>query len=144
MDGQLSFATLDYAGKKKRTKRDVFLAEMAAAVPWSVLRKQMAVGYTIQNFGSNGVSLVRFYLLTRSTIGVEIAFEFRVYEQAQATTELRKGRPNVPHTDHQRLRRHRRCRAQRLSRRICRDRWRATSPPSARRRRSPRRGTSTR
>ena len=32
MDGQLSFATLDYAGKKKRTKRDVFLAEMAATV----------------------------------------------------------------------------------------------------------------
>ena len=29
MDWQLSFATLDYAGKKKRTKRDVFLAEMA-------------------------------------------------------------------------------------------------------------------
>ena len=28
MDGQLSFATLDYAGKKKRTKRDVFLAEI--------------------------------------------------------------------------------------------------------------------
>jgi hypothetical protein len=25
MDGQLSFAALDYAGKKKRTKRDVFL-----------------------------------------------------------------------------------------------------------------------
>ena len=36
MDGQLSFATLDYAGKKKRTKRDVFLAEMAATVPWSM------------------------------------------------------------------------------------------------------------
>ena len=32
---KLSFASLDYAGKKKRTKRDVFLAEMAAAVPWS-------------------------------------------------------------------------------------------------------------
>ena len=27
---QLSFASLDYAAKKKRTKRDVFLAEMAA------------------------------------------------------------------------------------------------------------------
>src|SRR5580658_5994011 len=37
MDRQLSFASLDYAGKKKRTKRDVFLAEMAAAVPWSIL-----------------------------------------------------------------------------------------------------------
>ena len=36
MDEQLSFASLEFAGKK-RTKRDVFLAEMAAAVPWSVL-----------------------------------------------------------------------------------------------------------
>jgi transposase, IS5 family len=31
---QLSFASLDFAAKKKRTKRDVFLAEMAAVVPW--------------------------------------------------------------------------------------------------------------
>ena len=45
MDGQLSFATLDYAGKKKRTKRDVFLAEMAAAVPWSVLQAVIAPHY---------------------------------------------------------------------------------------------------
>src|SRR5262252_4378119 len=37
MDAQLSFASLDFAGKKKRTKRDVFLAEMAAVVPWSKL-----------------------------------------------------------------------------------------------------------
>src|SRR5207342_2517394 len=45
MDGQLSFATLDYAGKKKRTKRDVFLAEMATAVPWSVLEAVIAPHY---------------------------------------------------------------------------------------------------
>ena len=45
MDGQLSFATLDYAGKKKRTKRDAFLAEMAAAVPWSVLDAVIAPHY---------------------------------------------------------------------------------------------------
>src|SRR6187401_1382920 len=45
MDGQLSFATLDYAAKKKRTKRDVFLAEMAAAVPWSVLEAVIAPHY---------------------------------------------------------------------------------------------------
>jgi hypothetical protein len=31
MDGQLSFATLDYAGKKKRTKRDGFLQGYAPA-----------------------------------------------------------------------------------------------------------------
>ena len=34
---QLSFASLAYAAKKKRTKRDVFLAEMAAVVPWVAL-----------------------------------------------------------------------------------------------------------
>ena len=34
---QLSFASLDYATKKKRTKREVFLAEMAAVVPWAKL-----------------------------------------------------------------------------------------------------------
>ena len=45
MDGQLSFATLDYAGKKKRTRRDAFLAEMAAAVPWSVLEALIAPHY---------------------------------------------------------------------------------------------------
>jgi transposase, IS5 family len=30
MSDQLSYASLDYAAKKKRTKRDVFLAEMSA------------------------------------------------------------------------------------------------------------------
>ena len=34
---QLSFASLDFAAKKKRTKRDVFLAEMSAVVPWGKL-----------------------------------------------------------------------------------------------------------
>ena len=31
---QLSFSSLDYAAKKKTTKREVFLAEMLAVVPW--------------------------------------------------------------------------------------------------------------
>lgn len=37
MVDQLSFASLDFAAKKKRTKRDVCLAEMAAVVPWEAL-----------------------------------------------------------------------------------------------------------
>ena len=37
MADQLSFASLEFAGKKKRTKRDVFLGEMTAVVPWSKL-----------------------------------------------------------------------------------------------------------
>ena len=34
---QLSFASLDFAAKKKRTKRDVFLTEMSTVVPWGVI-----------------------------------------------------------------------------------------------------------
>jgi transposase, IS5 family len=34
---QLNIASLDFAAKKKRTKRDVFLGEMLAVVPWDVL-----------------------------------------------------------------------------------------------------------
>jgi IS5 family transposase len=34
---QLSFSTLDHQNKKKRTKREVFLAEMEAVVPWVLL-----------------------------------------------------------------------------------------------------------
>ena len=34
---QLSFATLDHRNKKKQTKRERFLAEMEAVVPWALL-----------------------------------------------------------------------------------------------------------
>jgi IS5 family transposase len=34
---QLSFSTLDHQNKKKRTNREVFLAEMEAVVPWALL-----------------------------------------------------------------------------------------------------------
>ena len=42
---QLSFASLDFAAKKKRTKRDVFLAEMSAVVPWGKLEAQIEPFY---------------------------------------------------------------------------------------------------
>jgi IS5 family transposase len=45
MMDQLSFASLDFASKKKRTKRDVFLAEMAAIVPWGKLEALIAPRY---------------------------------------------------------------------------------------------------
>ena len=34
---QLSFATLDHRNKKKRTKREAFLAEMESVVPWALV-----------------------------------------------------------------------------------------------------------
>jgi len=45
MDDQLSFASLDFAAKKKRTKRDVFLAEMGRIVPWAKLEAVIAPHY---------------------------------------------------------------------------------------------------
>ena len=38
---QLSFASPDFAAKKKFTKRDVFLAEMASVVPWVTLEAKI-------------------------------------------------------------------------------------------------------
>jgi IS5 family transposase len=43
---QLSFASLDFAAKKKRTKRDVFLAEMATVVPWGALEAVIEPHYS--------------------------------------------------------------------------------------------------
>ena len=37
MEFQPSFAHSEYAGKKKLTRRDLFLAEMEAVVPWLLL-----------------------------------------------------------------------------------------------------------
>jgi IS5 family transposase len=39
---QLSFSSLDYAAKKKTTKREVFLAEMSAVLPWGKLEAVIA------------------------------------------------------------------------------------------------------
>ena len=53
---QLSFASLDFAAKKKRTKRDVFLAEMAAVVPWAALEAVIEPHY--RKVGSKGPAAV--------------------------------------------------------------------------------------
>jgi IS5 family transposase len=42
---QLSFSDAEYGGKRKRTRRQVFLAEMHRAVPWSQLEALIAPHY---------------------------------------------------------------------------------------------------
>jgi IS5 family transposase len=36
---QLSFSDAEYAGKRKKTRREVFLEEMEQVVPWAALLK---------------------------------------------------------------------------------------------------------
>ena len=71
---QLSFASLDYAAKKKRTKRDVFLAEMAAVVPWVALEAVIEPHYP--KAGPNGgrrafplAVMLRIYCLQIGVLG---------------------------------------------------------------------------
>ncbi len=38
---QASFSDLEYAAKKKRTRRDRFLSEIEAVTPWIALEKRL-------------------------------------------------------------------------------------------------------
>jgi IS5 family transposase len=42
MSRQTSFADLDYARKKRQTRREIFLSEMEAVVPWAALLQRIA------------------------------------------------------------------------------------------------------
>ena len=63
---QQSFSSLDYAHKKKRTKRDIFLGEMDAAVPWARLEALIGPHYTRPRKGRPQMPLsvmLRIYFL---------------------------------------------------------------------------------
>jgi IS5 family transposase len=49
---QKSFSDLDYASKKKQTRRDRFLAQIEAVTPWEILDKTIAPFYP--NRGGRG------------------------------------------------------------------------------------------
>jgi len=45
MESQISFAQAEFAGKKKKTRREQFLAEMEKVVPWQRLVGRIAPHY---------------------------------------------------------------------------------------------------
>lgn len=100
---QLSFASLDFAAKKKRTKRDVFLAEMSAVVPWGTLEGLIEPHYP--KLGPQGGRrpfplgvMLRIYCLQQwynlSDPGAEEALYDIQSMRAFAGLEL--GRDNIP------------------------------------------------
>jgi len=103
MDAQLSFASLEFAGKKKSTKRDVFLAEMAAVVPWSVLEGVIAPHYP--RAGANGgrrpypiAVMLRIYCLQQWYNLSDPGAEEALYdiESMRAFCNLELGRDPIP------------------------------------------------
>lgn len=49
--GQISFGDAEYAAKKKRTRREVFLEEMEQVVPWVSLLKVIVPFYPVVGRG---------------------------------------------------------------------------------------------
>ena len=59
MQRQGSFSQVEYAGKKKQTRRDKFLAEMDQAVPWPRLVARLAPHYPKGERGRPPIGLER-------------------------------------------------------------------------------------
>jgi IS5 family transposase len=63
---QLSFGDAEYAGKKKTTKREIFLAEMEQVVPWSSLLSAIEPYYPVGGRGRQPyplASMLRIHLM---------------------------------------------------------------------------------
>jgi hypothetical protein len=52
---QISFADAEYADKRKKTRREVFLEEMEVVVPWKVLLKIIEPHYPVAGRGAQAV-----------------------------------------------------------------------------------------
>jgi IS5 family transposase len=103
MDDQLSFASLDFAGKKKRTKRDVFLSEMATVVPWGALEVLIEPHYP--KVGPQGgrrpfplSTMLRIYCLQQWYSLSDPGAEEALYDiqSMRAFAGLELGRDNIP------------------------------------------------
>jgi IS5 family transposase len=103
MRDQLSFASLDFAGKKKRTKRDVFLSEMATVVPWVALEGLIEPHYP--KVGPQGgrrafplSTMLRIYCLQQWYSLSDPGAEEALYDiqSMRAFAGLELGRDNIP------------------------------------------------
>ena len=103
MADQLSFASLDFAAKKKRTKRDVFLAEMSAVVPWGRLEAVIEPHYP--KMGPHGgrrpfplLTMLRIYCLQQWYSLSDPGAEESLYDiqSMRAFAGLELGRDAIP------------------------------------------------
>jgi len=63
---QLSFSDAEYAGKRKKTRREVFLEEMEQVVPWKALLKVIEPFYPVAGRGRRPYpleSMLRVHLM---------------------------------------------------------------------------------
>lgn len=83
--GQISFADAEYAGKRKKTRREVFLEEMELVVPWKVLLKIIEPHYPVAGRGRRPYaleSMLRVHLMQNWFALSDPAMEEALYEIA--------------------------------------------------------------
>ena len=82
---QISFADAEYAGKRKKTRREVFLEEMELVVPWKVLLKLIEPHYPVAGRGRRPYpieSMLRVHLMQNWFALSDPAMEEALYEIA--------------------------------------------------------------
>ena len=82
---QISFADAEYAGKRKKTRREVFLEEMELVVPWKVLLKIIEPHYPVAGRGRRPYALetmLRVHLMQNWFALSDPAMEEALYEIA--------------------------------------------------------------
>src|SRR6185295_10170122 len=101
MEHQMSFAEGEYAGKKKTTRRERFLAQMEAVVPWARLVGLIAPHYPAGKRGRPPMGLermLRVYFLQQWYALADEALEDALYD-SQAMRRfagIDLGRKSVP------------------------------------------------
>ena len=89
---QISFADAEYAGKRKKTRREVFLEEMDLVVPWKVLLKIIEPHYPVAGRGRRPYgleSMLRVHLMQNWFALSDPAMEEALYEIASLRTFAR-------------------------------------------------------
>jgi transposase, IS5 family len=82
---QISFSDAEYAGKRKKTRREVFLAGMELVVPWKVLLKIIEPHYPVAGRGRRPYaldSMLRVHLMQNWFALSDPAMEEALYEIA--------------------------------------------------------------
>ena len=82
---QLSFSDAEYAGKRKKTRREVFLEEMEQVVPWKALLKVIEPHYPVAGRGRRPYALdamLRVHLMQNWFALSDPAMEEALYEIA--------------------------------------------------------------
>jgi len=86
---QISFADAEYAGKRKKTRREIFLEEMELVVPWKALLKLIEPFYPTAGRGRRPYpleSILRVHLMQNWFALSDPAMEEALYEIASLRT----------------------------------------------------------